>query len=535
MTDRRGLSAVEGKRGQAAFDPSTVPLYPLVRWQIRETSDGDLEGVVDDEVVATDVELEPVRRAIVEAGAREAAKRIGNVRAVRMRGTGLDGSVFNVVVTAGGEVYDSTPTGEADRQDRTSQQSRRKAPPRYESKSGRRAARLYTAGLVVLPLVLFGAPLALLAAQYFDDDTAKRRPPAPPPAQLPVVAPGGYADVARWSVPLGESAFAAAEGQVAADGHRVYVAQNGGNDIGAYDAASGRRRWAYTDLSGTVVAGPALARVGGVARVVAATSSELVLLDPATGREAGKWDLPGQTVGVQITATGPVVLVDDTHARIVVDGDLVTRVIPATGTPVAPSRNGSLVVTGGGEVWTVRSATLAGRSSRLPRFAGYRPEAAAGWTGSRLVVSYAPRSSTSSDDVRLLSVAAGSWRQQWVTEPVDPIYTATEHELGLETAPAGDWGIYGTTTVDLASGDVQGLPDDWETSVVGDVHAFGTGTGRPLAATRAGVTPAASRAPRPDPASMPQLVAPQAAAGGRAYLIANDGSHEALYALASEK
>ena len=103
MSERpRLVEAVEAATEH--IDPTAVPLYPLLLVEIRQLESGVFEGVVDDAVVAADVVLEPVRRAVIGGAALMAGKRVGSMRAIRVRGTAPDGAVFNLVVTASGDV-----------------------------------------------------------------------------------------------------------------------------------------------------------------------------------------------------------------------------------------------------------------------------------------------------------------------------------------------------------------------------------------------------------------------------------------------
>lgn len=522
-----GLTAVEGER--EAFDPSTVPAYPLVRVAVRETDEGELEGVVDDVVVASDVDLEPVRRAVLAAAAKIAAKRMGPVRAIRVRGTGPDGSVFDLVVTSDSEVFEvPSPSGDAQQ---AKGRGRRSAPASPGSPKTRRGSFLFVA-VLLLPLVLVGAPLAVLATSTLRGEE-KAAPPKPPePTQLPVVAPVPYDPVARWSVPLGTATFASQGSTAAVDDERVYVARDVGQDVAAYDAVTGIREWNYSDLDGAVTTGPTLTMVEDREVLAVASSTQLALLDPTTGDAVGEWDLPSAGQGVTITATGPVVREDAAHARVVVGDDLARRVLPATGRPVAPGPAGTLTVWGGtGQVWVVDNDTLAGDPTTLPPMRGAEPTGVAGWTGERLIVAYQSTRQTTQGSVKLVSFDVDSWARQWATGWLPAsVYVSSETEFTLRAAPSGEWGIFGSTAVDLTDGSTKALVDDWQTTSISDVHAFGTGAGRPLMATLAGVT-GDSLASTPLSTSS-VLVAPQATVGDRAFLIATAGSAgEVLFAL----
>src|SRR5690606_9682174 len=111
-------------------------------------------GVVDDEVVATDVDLEPVRYAVVAAAAKVAAKRLGPVKATRVRGTAPDGSVFHLVVSSTGEVFPVDAPGGPAATSRTAADAKKKRTEGPSESGSRTAGCMFWAIIVVLPLML---------------------------------------------------------------------------------------------------------------------------------------------------------------------------------------------------------------------------------------------------------------------------------------------------------------------------------------------------------------------------------------------
>lgn len=555
--DKATTRGADGAGGAGeALDYSKVPMYPMVRAVIRHTEDGELEGVVDDVVVATSTELEPVRAQVVAAAAREAARRKGPFQAIRVRGTAPNGSTFQLIVTAAGEVVDTTSTtaatGRAGRGSRSgSAQSNRPGVAGGAAQTQRRGVPWLLVLICLVPVVPLVGLVALFVTGGGGDDGRPAAVTTPSPTQLPVVAPAPYGAVAPWSVDLGRSSFAASGASVAADAERVFVAGDAGRKVQAYDAATGVRRWSVEEiLEDPISSGPALAAVEGRQVLVVASSRELATLDPATGERVGIWDLPGTFQGVVITPSGPVVRTDATHAEILAGGDLVSRVIPATGVPVAPTQGGALLVVGAlGELWLSSSDTVAGDPVQAPRVEGAVFAGVAGWTGSQLVLTYRDAPTDDTDEpsesglpgagfstmVRLVGLDADLDRS-WVTSPIPdaPGAEGAGRRPGpLWPALGGSWGIFGTTTVDLATGETVVLSSDWRTTAVGDDVAFGTGEGRPLAATVAGVTRLSANSPSV-PASA-TVVAPQAVSGTRGYLLSTDGAGEqVLFAIALE-
>lgn len=541
------------------FDPATVPAYPLVRVELRECGEeGEVEGVVDDVVVHTGRGSEPAREAVIAAAAEVASKRIGAVKAVRVRGVGLDGVAFRLVVTAAGEVFDLDKSG-PDTKNRNSRRDRNNSKngelrgsggtsPAKGSRVGRAPSLLFVV-VVVLPVVLFvGGPVTALVWRHAHSGGPAKVQPLPPPVQLPVVPPAPYSDAAAWSQPLGTAGYGTADGaQVVADADGIYVTRDTGSKLAAY-GPKGRLRWTYTDLGGQVTEGPALATVGGRRVLEVATQTQLTLLNP-DGQLVGQWKIPSSAQGIRLTSTGPLVLADAVHAEVVAGGRLVSRVIPATGTPVAPTAGGAvLVVAGRGAqavVWTVASGQLAGSSALLAAPKGMTFAGVAGAADGQLVLAFQATDHAGASKVVLAAYrsadrsatgSVSSWRQEWVSAQVGSEYTGgpgdgSAADFPLAVAPTGSWGIYGAFVLDLLTGKVTGkLPADWKTSVVGDAQAFGAGSGRPLVVTPQGPTAASLAAPQPP--AQTTLVPPQAASGKAAYVVATPtGSNATLYAL----
>jgi len=531
-------------------------MYPIVRAEIRDTDSGDYLGLVDGDVIATNVDMKPVRDEIVAAAARLAARREGSVQAIRVRVTSPDAEVFLAVVTADGKVYDTTTPAE--------EPAAVKAPSRASARSGgvRPWGRKETAAKSSIQLpddtgskkgrphpllfLILGFPLVLVATVlgllFFRGGETTETVDLPEPRQLPVVAPQGYSPVAPWAVKLSTNSGMA--GGVAADNERVYVASGAADHVTAYAAVDGREEWSV-DLGATLSAGPALTVVDGEPTVVAATSSQLRALDPDSGATVGEWRLD-ETAGsqVQITATGPVVVGATNTAQIIDEGDLVTRMLPAGAMPVAPGPGGSLIAATHDRVYASTSDTVSGAGQPIEPATG-GAMTVAGWTGDRLVLAYGASSSTGSA-TRLAAYAVpetadGRWTREWVSQPLastsmTAVAGVGRNVLPLMAGPAGAWGIYGSTVVDLATGKLTGLAE-WTTSAVGDEIAFGTSTSTSevLSAGPKGLGGRASVNP-PDAmgstTNTMQVLAPQAVSGSSAYLVtAGGGTTPWLYAL----
>lgn len=521
------------------FDPSRVPMYPMLRAEIHELDNGDYTGLVDDQVVASGLDLEPVRAAIITAAAQTASRRLGSLKAVRVRVQSADGT-FDTIVTAEGQVYDTTATsassagdatssGEASTSGRGSRRQRRQpAIPTPDAPGSRKRFALHP-----IVLLIFGFPVLMIAFFVWllflrGDQGPATGPAAPGPQQLPVVAPQGYSPVAKWAVKLGTTS---STGGVSADAQRVYTASSSGDHITAFNSSSGLEEWS-SDLDTTVTTGPTLTVVDGENVLVAATTSELVALDPETGAETGAWAFdPAVGSQVRITATGPVVSGSTNLAQIIVDGDLVDRVMPAGALPVGPGPKGSLIAATSDRVYASVSSSVSGAGTPIdPATRGTMT--VAGWTGDQLVLAY-ETTSTTTTGLKLAGYATparrdGSWRPLWTTRVPSAIATAGTYgtQLPLVTGPSGEWGVYGATVLSLEDGATSSL-GQWSTVSVGDDLAFGTGSTQVLSAGPDGLVGQSD----PEPTSV-TVAAPQAVHGSAAYLITTGGGATAwLYAL----
>lgn len=572
------------------FDPDTVPRYPTLLAEIRQSNfseDPELDadtssededgayateamteyvGIVDGDVVGTGPEMEPVRAAIIAVAARRAGRRLGGgVKAIRVRGHAPNGAVFSLVVTSTGEVYDTTPTLTAaqsvsrpaevaptndNASDSPSPRGkiwrRRRKPrpaplptPDLETKKGRPHPIMLVVLGFPLALIIFG--VWVLVGRGGEEPVAVK---SPGPQQLPVVAPQGYSPVAKWAVKVGNTT-GGTSGGVAADARRVYAVTGSADKISAYTASNGVRAWS-ADLGTSVTTGPALTTVNDREVIAAATTEKLVTLDPKTGEKLGQWKLsgsssstgPSESAGlsgsrVVMTATGPLVVGQSNVARVIDGKDLVARVMPAGALPVAPGPDGSLIAVTRDRVYVSTSSTVSGTG--MPIAPGSDGNVSvAGWTGTRLVLAYAD-SSLAADGVRLSAYAApdsidGPWRSLWTTGMLASTgisTTAGQSQLPLVTGPAGKWGVFAGVGLDLDTGKTTLLGEQWTTSSIGNDIGFGTGSSQVLSVGPNGIGGHSATSP-----STLQAVAPQAVVGSSAYLVTNGGATASwLYAL----
>ncbi len=590
------MTAAVKTPGAVVDAAARVPSYPVVRLTIESVppmvqsrpgqgghiDDELVEGFVDSQVVIAGTRVEVRARLVVEAARVAAGRPCGAVRAF-LSGfeAGPEPSPCVVVVTANGMLV---PVA--------------KAPQRAQ---GARVGRRQLLALMVVAGLSAGAVGELswtLTNRAIS--TASVMPSAPTllpkVVQLPVVPPVGYARVALWSVPLPAGASLAdakapGTGGVVTGGGLVWAPSADGEGVVAVEVATGRTRWARS-AGGNVVGGPVVAVVGGQRRLVTWTSSEVVVLDARTGDIVGKWPLPianvrlaavgaegGPGTGVSAGAASGVVAVDQgQHVQVLTSRGWMSRVLPAgaavAGVLSSPSE-GTVVTAGVGRVWVVSSPSVAGEGTALTAPRGMEWTGAVGVVNDLLVVAYAPIvtgvgadgvavSGGSGDGVALrgfrrttASSSSGrgteaSWLPVWTSLVLPPSYSgsmgSTQPTGGLAVAPSGDWGIYGSTVIDLRSGRIHALPADWETSSLGESAAFGTTDGSVVGVDRFGRRGRAAEDPpsvsrwgqevsvgRPVPpvavATSSSLDSTAPLSGALALVVARDGSSTSLYAV----
>lgn len=493
-----------------SVDPAVVPLYPVVRLEVRPVGEEGLtEGFQDGEQVCPAMDPAAVKDLLVQRAAAVAARRHGSVRAVRAIAI-EDGQETPLVVTAEGIAI----------------------PTQAVKKPGRGPRRWIGWGIGAAVLVtgmgVAGTHLANRAESDLPQPAVTHTVvPTPTPTQLPVVSPQGWASQAAWSAPLGEQGSSAAV--VAVPGGLVVAPSADGTGVVARRVVDGVQMW--TAAAGDSLAyGPAYSQINGHPAIVAATSDTLLAWSTSTGAALGTWSLPTDgSATVTSSPGGVVVTTDSQHALIVSGPRLVARVVPAGAAPAVPVGAG-LVVAGQGQQWKVIGDQLAPASTALAAPAGSSWSAVAGATSSTLIVAYAPAGQSDGSFVVLRGFDLATGRVRWTTGSV-PAAAASGSGLPLLVAPAQGWGLYGSSAVNLDSGKVTALPGDWQTTAVGDQLAFGTTAGGVGQVTAAGTVSAPAGDPSAVDAASTSAVAPVAVQGSTAFVVAPDGQNTNLYAI----
>lgn len=487
-------------------DVSRVPIYPVVRIELRDTGD-EFVGLADGSTVQTGPDKGPVRDALISYAAGVAARRPGPVPAVRVVGAWGD-EQYELVVTGAGEVLDAGPGPGA----RTTGQGggRRKWLP-----------LLLAAGVAVPGL---GVGIVALSSPNSPQPVASSAAAKPSttatamPTQLPVEPPLGWSAVASWSTPIADLSSGL---RPAVAGSVVVVPTGDGSVVSGVDGLTGAVRWSAR-AGEPVAAGVESSRIDGRPVVVASTSSALFAWDAQTGRQVGKWKVPAGASGVLATPTGLVVVGPGQHVQVATGKGLVPRVLPAGATVVGVSGANVLAVSDG-RLWTVASDRVAGAPKALPAAPkGQAWRGVVGRTATGFVVAYGA-ADASTVGLRGLDF---SGKQRWASQQIPSSAAGSSQSSPLWIAPTGAFGVYGTSLVDIRTGATRGLPADWSTSGVGAVAYGTTGAGSAWVDPGSGAVHASTE---PGDGSVP--VAALGDVNGLALISARDGEHTVLYAV----
>lgn len=493
------------------LDLARVPVYPMVRLELREQREEVVEGLVDGRVVSTG-DLESARAAVLTAASLAAAAR--PLRAIRVKLTGFGDDAEGVVDEAG-VLHIAGPATAGRRA------------------GGRRLLLKVLAGTLLMCVPVGGLGWVALDSGVVDGvgggrPAAASPVPTPTRTELPVVAPPGWGSVAAWSLPVGVGAAPT----VATSGSLVFVPAADGAGVSAVNAADGRQVWA-ADMPGSAlvagaVGGPVLAELDGRSVLVAWSTTTVAAWDPESGRAVGSWPLPED--GSTVVKVGATVIVAGQSRRVGVlaGGRLQWRVLSATGVPVGVTPSGSLIAAAEGQAWKTDSEQLAGPAVTLQAPEGSAWSSVAGLAGPTLVAAFA----VSAEEVVLRGFSTDTWAPLWTSTPVSVASGSSGTGVPpLWVAPGAGWGLYGSAWVDLRTGAVKALPPDWSTSSVGAGDAFGVAGGGVGVVSAPGVF----TAPLSDSSTLGSAVPPVAVTdAGVALIVASDGAATFLYAVPAQ-
>lgn len=206
------------------FDPKHVPVFPILTLEL--TTDGGVR--LGGRQLPVEAGQDPVDVALA-AAADEARLLPGDLGAIRVRGIDTAGNVFPMVVRADGRAYDLPEPAPG----------RRSARPPWALPAAAAATALVIAGAVTGTVLAIQQPAAPPAAA----PAVPALPGAGSP--LPVPAPPGYGQQARWAVPVSKEVK-----PVAGPDKTLLVADSQGR-LALLDAATGRPRWIGSDAPRT--------------------------------------------------------------------------------------------------------------------------------------------------------------------------------------------------------------------------------------------------------------------------------------------
>ncbi len=492
-----------------AVDVSRVPVYPVVRLELRSTGDNVARGTCDGRGVAEGSPAE-VRHSLLEAAAQVASRRPGRAVRVALVGDEFDGGPFGVV-TATGELIDSavpTETG--------------------PSRRFRWAAGGVAAALILGIGGVAGVAIAVSRGWDRPPQTVQSTP-SPTPTQIPVPAPAGWGSVAAWSHPVMPGLSESPIPSATVEGRRlIFAPDSSSGAVIALDEQTGAKVWGSSltgSTGGQLAGGPAVAMMGQRFVVVGWSATDLTAWNAANGEQIGTWPLGAATsVFVsdgRVIATGPT-----PHAGVLTGTGLEWRVLAAGATAVGATPDGRLIATAQGQSWSTDSDAVAGVATPLPA-----PERASwvGPVGLSQGVLLAAYSRASAGDSTVILRAFGrtdtGWTPLWTSEPVPNAIAPADSVLPLWAAADGSWGVLGSSWVDLRTGAVHPLPAGWRTTAVGKGGAFGLTIEGPAFVSSSGAVsaPAAGGDVVEGPRGLTD--------SGMALIVAADGDAAHLYAV----
>lgn len=492
-----------------AVDVSRVPVYPVVRLELRSTGDNVARGTCDGRGVAEGSPAE-VRRALLEAAAQVASRRPGRAVRVALVGDEFDGGPVGVV-TATGELIDSavpTDTG--------------------PSRRFRWAAGGVAAALILGIGGVAGVAIAVSRGWDRPAQTVQSTP-SPTPTQIPVPAPAGWGSVAAWSHPVMPGLSESPIPSATVEGRRlIFAPDSSSGAVIALDEQTGAKVWGSSltgSTGGQLAGGPAVAMMGQRLVVVGWSATDLTAWNAANGEQIGTWPLGAATsVFVsdgRVIATGPT-----PHAGVLTGTGLEWRVLAAGATAVGATPDGRLIATAQGQSWSTDSDAVAGVATPLPA-----PERAS-WVGpvglsqGVLLAAYSRASAGGSTVIlRAFGRTDTGWTPLWTSEPVPNAIAPADSVLPLWAAADGSWGVLGSSWVDLRTGAVHPLPAGWRTTAVGKGGAFGLTIEGPAFVSSSGAVsaPAAGGDVVEGPRGLTD--------SGMALIVAADGDAAHLYAV----
>jgi len=313
-----------------AFDPATVPPFPIITLELRDDDTVSVNGAP----VAIGMDESPR-----DAGLRAAAQVVAaqGLDAARVRALSPDGE-HHLVVTAAGGVYDGKPPAST-----TATRERR---------GGTRGGKALGIGIMAV-LVAVLAVVAVFAVRTF---TAAPAPvasgPALPPgyhANAPVLAPPGYSEVANWALKVDDAYTPAL-----IPGDRLAIVTDA-DQFELVDTKNGKVTW---QGAGTPDGqdGVHYTHIGTRPALASSSNGQLELwaLDLKTGGKTRSTTVATSTQAqVSYLGSSPLIDLGDQTVDIITASDVVRRDVPVTAKPILATDAGDVIAASSTHYWTI--------------------------------------------------------------------------------------------------------------------------------------------------------------------------------------
>lgn len=398
-----------------------------------------------DHAVLDDRRLDPAagqdpRECLVAALAGRARELRGEHGSIRARvatpdGMGVGGE-FSAVVTAAGQVIDTTGTGAT-----------------AASRGGRARRRSWLAAAAALVAVLAVAATAVLVVTR--GDRHERSAPAPRPAAAtgtptvyPRRPPSGFSGVAAWSatVESGTRPVAAPGGLVVSATREAVQARHVGTGQVAWQAPLPSSAQTAASAGGLHVA-----TIDGHSAVVT-TGADQLFWWPVNGRAHRRHTvaLPGGAT-VSYAGATPLVTIPGQHAALVTGDRMADRVVPAGATALAGAGRVVLAADTAGHVWRLTPQLAEFPSTPVDLVApagGQGPPRVTGMAGGLLVTTW----TTKDPKRRIVALSDPRSGRPIAAQPVaaEGITAAAVH-----SSPDGQLAVLGDVVLDIKSREIR--------------------------------------------------------------------------------
>ncbi|RDH95051.1 hypothetical protein DEU32_11416 [Curtobacterium sp. AG1037] len=481
-----------------AFDPTTVPPFPVVTLDLRD----DDTVAVDGQPIDIGPDESPRDAGIAAVAARARAQRL---QAVRVRATSPDGTHL-MVVTDEGRPYALDDPSEA------TEATRRR--------TQKRTGTLILAGACVV-VVALGGGLAAYAIGSNRPAPVATAAPTPPNqgSQLPVVAPPGYSQTAAWAVKVTKQTA-----PVLIDGDRIAAVDDSGN-LRIINTQTGQTTWRGAGApSGR--AGVTYTHVENRPVLASASSQSITLwpIDTKDGKRTAGTSVPiGARATVSYLGSAPLIdLGDQTVALLTSDG-VVRKDVPVTASPILATQD-SVVAANGDRIYTVpASGKTTDVAMTKPKGAKGSPELISAADDSTLIVLW-PSDDEKTDIAALVNVADGS---TLATARVDT-RSADERDVPVQSVTSKTLAL-GSLFVDYGKQPAIVQVEDFSPTVVDEDTVYGLFENMPAAATRDGNSFKTTSYTPAD--GFNDRTLPAAVTGGTAFIVAEKVENTYLYAL----